>query len=74
LIRALRNKVIGGAGLDVYESEPISRSNPLTQFAHTVLLPHIGSATFKTRSKMAEVAANNIVNFFNGRGVVHKIN
>lgn len=74
LINALRNKVIGGAGLDVYESEPISSSNPLTQFAQTVLLPHIGSATFKTRSKMAEVAANNIVNFFNGRGVVHKIN
>lgn len=74
LIRAIRNKVIAGAGLDVYESEPISRSNPLTQFAQTVLLPHIGSATFKTRSKMAEVAANNIVNFFNGRGIVHKIN
>lgn len=74
LINALRNKVIGGAGLDVYESEPISRSNPLTQFAQTILLPHIGSATFMTRSKMAEVAANNIVNFFNGRGIVHKIN
>jgi glyoxylate reductase len=74
LIRALRNNVIAGAGLDVYESEPISRSNPLTQFAQIVLLPHIGSATFKTRSKMAEVAANNIVNFFNGRGIVHKIN
>jgi lactate dehydrogenase-like 2-hydroxyacid dehydrogenase len=74
LINALRNKVIGGAGLDVYESEPISRSNPLTQFAQTILLPHIGSATFMTRSKMAEVAANNIVNFFNGIGIVHKIN
>lgn len=74
LINALRNKVIGGAGLDVYESEPISRSSPLTQLPQTVLLPHIGSATFMTRSKMAEVAANNIVNFFNGRGVVHKIN
>jgi glyoxylate reductase len=74
LINALRNKVIGGAGLDVYESEPISRSNPLTQLPQTVLLPHIGSATFMTRSKMAEVAANNIVNFFNGRGIVHKIN
>ena len=74
LINALRNKAIAGAGLDVYESEPISSSNPLTQFAQTVLLPHIGSATFKTRSKMAEVAANNIVNSFNGRGIVHKIN
>ncbi len=74
LINALRNKVIAGAGLDVYESEPISRSNPLTQLPQTILLPHIGSATFMTRSKMAEVAANNIVNFFNGRGIVHKIN
>jgi glyoxylate reductase len=74
LINALRNKVIGGAGLDVYESEPISRSSPLTQLPQTILLPHIGSATFMTRSKMAEVAANNIVNFFNGRGIVHKIN
>ena len=74
LVSALRNKVIAGAGLDVYESEPISRSNPLTQLPQTVLLPHIGSATFMTRSKMAEVAANNIVNFFNGKGIVHKIN
>jgi glyoxylate reductase len=74
LVRALRNKTIAGAGLDVYETEPISRSNPLTQLPHTVLLPHIGSATFMTRSKMAEVAANNMVNFFNGKGIVHKIN
>jgi glyoxylate reductase len=74
LISALRNKVIAGAGLDVYESEPISSSNPLTQLPQTVLLPHIGSATFSTRSKMAEVAANNIVNFFSGKGIVYKIN
>jgi glyoxylate reductase len=74
LVRALRNKIIAGAGLDVYESEPISRSNPLTRLPQTILLPHIGSATFMTRSNMAEVAANNIVNFFNGKGIVHKIN
>jgi glyoxylate reductase len=74
LIKAIRNNVIAGAGLDVYEREPISRSNPLTQLPQTVLLPHIGSATFMTRSKMAEVAANNIVNFFYGRGITHKIN
>lgn len=74
LIRALRKKLIAGAGLDVYENEPISKSNALTQLPQTVLLPHIGSATFITRSKMAEVAANNIVNFFKGNGIVHKIN
>ena len=74
LISAIRKKLIAGAGLDVYENEPISKSNPLTQLSQTVLLPHIGSATFITRSKMAEVAANNIVNFFHERGIVYKIN
>jgi glyoxylate reductase len=74
LISALKDKVIAGAALDVYEIEPISKSNTLTQMSQTILLPHIGSATFRTRSKMAEVAANNIVNFFNRKGIVHKIN
>jgi len=73
LINALRNNLIAGAGLDVYENEPISESNPLTQMPQAILLPHIGSATFLTRSKMAEVAANNIVNFLIGKGIVHKI-
>lgn len=73
LIYALRNKLIAGAGLDVYENEPISTSNPLTQMPQAILLPHIGSATFLTRSKMAEVAANNIINFLIGKGIVHKI-
>jgi glyoxylate reductase len=74
LISALKNKLIAGVGLDVYENEPISKSNPLTQMSQTTLLPHIGSATFTTRSRMAEVAANNVVNFFNGKGILHKVN
>ena len=74
LISALRNKVIAGAALDVYEIEPIFRSNPLTQLSQTILLPHIGSATFITRSKMSEIAVNNIVNFFNSKGIVYKVN
>lgn len=74
LISALRNKVIAGAALDVYEIEPIFRSNPLTQLSQTILLPHIGSASFITRSKMSEIAVNNIVNFFNSKGIVHKVN
>jgi lactate dehydrogenase-like 2-hydroxyacid dehydrogenase len=74
LISALENKLIAGVGLDVYENEPISKSNPLTQMSQTTLLPHIGSATFMTRSRMAKVAANNIVNFFNGNGIFHNVN
>lgn len=73
LIKALKDKQIAGVGLDVYENEPISRSNPLIHMPQTVLLPHIGSATFQTRSKMAEVSANNIVNSLIGKGTVYKI-
>jgi len=73
LIKALKNKQIAGVGLDVYEDEPISTSNPLIHLPQTVLLPHIGSATFRTRSKMAEVSANNIVNSLIGKGTVYKI-
>lgn len=73
LIKALKNKRIAGAGLDVYEDEPISKSNPLINMPQTVLLPHIGSATFQTRSKMAEVSANNIVNSLIGKGTVYEI-
>jgi glyoxylate reductase len=73
LIKALNDKQIAGVGLDVYEDEPISTSNPLIHLPQTVLLPHIGSATFRTRSKMAEVSANNIVNSLIGKGTVYKI-
>lgn len=73
LIKALKDKEIAGVGLDVYEDEPISTSNPLIHLPQTVLLPHIGSATFWTRSKMAEVSANNIVNSLIGKGTVYKI-
>jgi lactate dehydrogenase-like 2-hydroxyacid dehydrogenase len=73
LIKALRDKQIAGVGLDVYEDEPITTSNPLIQMPQTVLLPHMGSATYKTRSKMAEVSANNIVNSLIGKGTVYKI-
>jgi glyoxylate reductase len=73
LIKALKDKQIAGVGLDVYDDEPISTSNPLIHIPQTVLLPHIGSATFQTRSKMAEVSANNIVNSLIGKGTVYKI-
>ena len=57
LIKALKNKWISGAALDVYEKEPISFSNPLLRMKNVIILPHIGSATYQVRSKMARVAA-----------------
>ena len=60
LIFALRNKIIAGAGLDVFEYEPISKSHPLTKFQNVTLAPHIGSSTNETRQKMAQITLANL--------------
>ena len=74
LIKALRNRWIAGAGLDVYEKEPICSSNPLLRMNNVIILPHIGSATYQTRSKMARVAAENLLNILNGKEPLHLVN
>ncbi len=67
LIRGLKEKLIAGAGLDVFEDEPIRRNNPLIKMKNVVLLPHIGSASIDTRNKMSEMAASNIIHVLKGR-------
>lgn len=59
LIEALQNGTIRGAGLDVYEKEPLSES-PLFQLKNAVTLPHVGSATTETRQAMADRAYGNL--------------
>lgn len=60
LVEALKRKNIAGAGLDVYENEP--RIEPeLLEMDNVVLLPHIGSATLETRTKMAMIAIENVL-------------
>lgn len=61
LIKALEEKKILGAGLDVFEKEPVDKDNPLLKLDNVVLLPHVGSATKKTRGDMAMLAAKNLV-------------
>jgi len=60
LIKALKNKWIAGAGLDVFEKEPISNLNELLKIKNVILLPHLGSATVQTRERMSKVAAINL--------------
>ena len=66
MIKAIENKEILGAGLDVFEKEPIEKDSPLLSIPNVVLLPHIGSATEKTRNNMAMVGAKNLVQALNG--------
>jgi glyoxylate reductase len=74
LIEALRRKWIAGAGLDVFEKEPPSPNNPLLKMKNVVLLPHLGSATLSTRTKMAEIAAKNLLNVLSGKSPIYAAN
>ena len=66
LVEALESGRIAGAGLDVYEQEP-AVSPQLLQMPNVVLLPHIGSATTETRTAMAMLAVENVIDLFSGQ-------
>ena len=66
LAEALEKKRIWAAGLDVYEREPEIEER-LLDLDNVVLLPHIGSATFETRIRMALMAAKNLVQGLTGQ-------
>jgi gluconate 2-dehydrogenase len=66
LIESLQKGQIYGAGLDVFVQEPVEKDNPLLSMKNVVTLPHIGSATYETRFKMAMTAATNLVTGLQG--------
>ena len=66
LVKALKRGTIAGAGLDVYEREP-TLARGLAALSNVTLLPHIGSASVETRTEMATMAAQNIVQALSGR-------
>ena len=74
LIKALKERWIAGAGLDVFEEEPIRPGDPLLRLKNVVLTPHIGSATRETRNKMAVMAAENLISVLKGEEPDHLVN
>jgi glyoxylate reductase len=66
LYAALRDGLIAGAALDVTDPEPIPLGDPLLSLDNCLILPHIGSASVATRTRMATLAAENIVAFLSG--------
>lgn len=73
LVAALREGRIAAAGFDVYENEP-TLSPGLADLPNTVLLPHIGSATVDTRTRMSEMAAQSCIDVLAGRRPAHVVN
>jgi glyoxylate reductase len=70
---ALKRKIIAGAGLDVFQKEPINSKNPIVKMNNVVLMPHSGSATIETRKKMAEIAVKNLVLSLSGRKPIYQV-
>ena len=61
LADALIENKLAAAGIDVFANEPITSDNPLLKLTNVVMVPHIGSASTATRSKMASIAVANIM-------------
>ena len=73
LVFALKQGLIAGAGLDVYEHEPKVHPDLIT-LDNAVLLPHIGSAAIEVRERMAFVVAENLIAFFKGHSPPNRVN
>jgi glyoxylate reductase len=73
LAAALKAGTIAGAGLDVYEREPVVNPD-LIPLPNVVLAPHLGSSSLETRTKMAVLAATNVAAYFEGRQPPNALN
>jgi glyoxylate reductase len=67
LLRALEQKKIAGAALDVTDPEPLPPDHPLYAHQNVVITPHVGSATVETRTRMAMLAAENLIAYLDGK-------
>jgi lactate dehydrogenase-like 2-hydroxyacid dehydrogenase len=74
LISALREGQLAGAGLDVFEKEPVDPDNPLLKMENVVVTSHIGSATLATRQAMGRLAAANVVAVLQGKPPLTPVN
>lgn len=72
LVEALGQRIIAGAALDVFEDEP-ALAPGLVELENVILTPHIASASLETRTKMAEIAAENIITVLEGREPLHRV-
>ncbi|MFA4661789.1 D-2-hydroxyacid dehydrogenase [Pyrococcus kukulkanii] len=66
LVKALQEGWIAGAGLDVYEEEPLPKDHPLTKLDNVVLTPHIGASTYEAQERAGVEVAEKVVKILKG--------
>ena len=71
LIHASWHGMLGGAALDVTDPEPLPADHPLLDAPRVIVLPHIGSATMRARSRMTEIAVANLMSGLAGEPLPH---
>ena len=74
LIKALQSGGIAGAGLDVFESEPLGPDSPLTRLENVILTPHVAGLTDESAIRMATGAAQAVLDVLEGRMPRHVFN
>lgn len=74
LVVALQERRLWGAGLDVTDPEPLPADHPLLRCPNVVVTPHIASASERTRARMAELAAENLISALEGREPPRSLN
>lgn len=74
LARALQEEWIAGAGLDVFEMEPIAKDDPLLKLPNVAMTPHLGSASVQTREAMASMAVENLLAGLEGKRPPNLVN
>jgi phosphoglycerate dehydrogenase-like enzyme len=74
LTEALRSGQLGGAGLDVYEVEPLATDSPLRTLENVVLAPHTAGATYEADARLIEVVGDNLLRVLDGLPPVSIVN
>ena len=73
LTRALSERRIAGAALDVTEPEPLPRTHPLLALDNVVVLPHLGTSTVQTRKRMGEMTLDNLLAGLAGKPLPNRV-
>src|SRR5437588_6405325 len=73
LVEALREGKLGGAGLDVFEQEPLPESSPLWDFPNVLITPHNSGATPYYNRRLTEIFCDNLARYLSGQPLRNKV-